>query len=139
MHVNSLWLVISPPCYVWIRADRMLCVPYKAAHTPDAHLIQTNRAREREKEWHFSTKHNLSLFWEDLSEHLLLWAFLTLLYGIQFQPLTLLSADYKTHWWKQALAQCYPCVHRVIGFESKPYVTTICKKKWSMVLFSTLK
>ncbi len=47
--------------------------------------------------------HKLCLFWEYFSEHLLLWAFLTLLYGIQFQPLNQLGADYKTHWWKQSL------------------------------------
>jgi len=29
---------ISPPNCVWIRADRKLCVPYKAAHT---HPLQT--------------------------------------------------------------------------------------------------
>jgi len=50
---------ISPPNCVWIRTDRTLCVPYKAAHT---HPLQTftsfrqtawrgerERARERDR------------------------------------------------------------------------------------------
>lgn len=100
--------------------------PHTLTHSRRSPHSDKQLAGEREREWHLSIMHKLCLFWEYLSEHLLLWAFLTLLYGIQFQLLNLPGADYKTHWWKQPLDERYPCVHNVIGFESNPSVTTMC-------------